>query len=429
MTAAMADPSSSRARIFISYRREDTAVAVGRLAEDLRRHFSREQVFQDFASIDPGADFTRAVRKALETCAALLVVIGPRWLTATDRQGRRRLALADDWVRHEVAEGLKRPEVRVFPVLLDTDMPSTAQLPEPLRPLARRQAVPLTARHWASDVAQLVEFLKSIPGLAATPGLPMTERLRVLAQSGPRPGTVVRDSTVAPEMVVVPAGEFLRGSPEDEEGRFADEGPRHRVTLAQPFAVGKHAVTFEEWDACVAAGGSAHQPGDNGWGRGRQPVIYVSWVDAQDYVSWLSRTTGKPYRLLSEAEWEYASRAGTTTRYPWGSEPGTGHANFDGSGSEWSGLRTAPVGSFLPNAFGLHDMIGNVGEWVQDCWRRSYDGAPTDGRACEAGSCRRRVFRGGFWNGGPGSARVANRSRDEPDKRYGNVGFRVARTL
>jgi hypothetical protein len=340
MSAAMADPSSSRARIFISYRREDTAVAVGRLAEDLRRHFSREQVFQDFASIDPGADFTRAVRKALETCAALLVVIGPRWLTATDRQGRRRLALADDWVRHEVAEGLKRPEVRVFPVLLDTDMPSTAQLPEPLRALTRRQAVPLTARHWASDVAQLVEFLKGIPGLAATPGLPMTE-----------------------------------------------------------------------------------------WGRGRQPVIYVSWVDAQAYVSWLSGTTGKPYRLLSEAEWEYAARAGTTTRYPWGSEPGRGHANFDGSGSEWSGRRTAPVGSFPPNDFGLHDMIGNVGEWVQDRWRRSYDGAPTDGRPCEAGSCRRRVFRGGFWNGGPVSARVANRSRDEPDKRYGNVGFRVARTL
>jgi formylglycine-generating enzyme required for sulfatase activity len=201
------------------------------------------------------------------------------------------------------------------------------------------------------------------------------------------------------------------------------------VTLARPFAVGKYAVTFDEWDACVAAGGCTHKPGDRGWGRGRQPVIDVSWQDAQAYVSWLAKKTGQPYRLLSEAEWEYAARAGTTTRYPWGDEPGTNRANFSGSGSKWSRRQTAPVGSFDANAFGLHDMIGNVWEWVQDCWNESYKGAPLDGRPWEEGDCGRRVLRGGSWDIIPEYARAAVRIRDEPGEGVYNVGFRLARTL
>jgi tetratricopeptide (TPR) repeat protein len=162
------DKIASRSRIFISYRRQDAAYAADRLAEELRKHFPRDRVFQDMASIDPGVDFEEALERGLNDCAAALVIIGAGWLTASNRKGQRRLDLADDWVRHEVEESLRRPEVRVFPVLLDTEMPSAEELPEPLRPLARRQAFPLTVRHWTNDVDTLIEFLKKVPSLAAT---------------------------------------------------------------------------------------------------------------------------------------------------------------------------------------------------------------------------------------------------------------------
>ena len=157
-------------------------------------------------------------------------------------------------------------------------------------------------------------------------------------------------------------------------------------------------------------------------------MINVSWEDAQAYVAWLAKKTGKPHRLLSEAEWEYAARAGTTTRYPWGDEPGTNRANFRDSGSQWS-EQTAPVGSFDPNKFGLYDMIGNVWEWVQDCWNESYKGAPADGRAWESGNCGLRVVRGGSWFNLPENARAAYRNRFAPGYRNSNSGFRVTRTL
>jgi len=217
------------------------------------------------------------------------------------------------------------------------------------------------------------------------------------------------------------------GSPR-AEGSDA-EGPQHKVTIARPFAVSRYEITFDEWDACVAAVGCKHKPSDEGWGRGKRPVINVSWDDAQAYVVWLSKKTGKKYRLLSEAEWEYAARAGTTTRYPWGDEPGSNRANFYGSGSQWSGKQTAPVGSFEPNAFGLYDMIGNVWEWVQDCHAERYSESIRDGSAFETQNCGLRVVRGGSWGNGPEFARVANRSRSEPTVRGINHGFRLARTL
>jgi formylglycine-generating enzyme required for sulfatase activity len=228
-------------------------------------------------------------------------------------------------------------------------------------------------------------------------------------------------------MVVVPAGRFLMGS----AGATGDpdEHPQHEVVIARPFAVGKYAVTFDEWDACVAAGGIKHRPRDAGWGRGRQPVINVDWEDAQQYVGWLSKHTSRAYRLLSEAEWEYAARAGTSSRYPWGDDPGTNRANFRGSGSQWSGERTAPVGSFEPNAFSLHDTVGNVWEWVQDCWNDSYRSAPSDGSAWEGGSCGLRVARGGSWYSEAGSARSECRYRVGPRARGDFLGLRVARTL
>ena len=185
----MATTTPGRSRIFISYRHEDTDVAAGRLADDLRKHFTREQVFQDFASIEPGTDFTVAVQHGLDACAAVLVIIGPKWLTTADRQGRRRLDLPDDWVAHEVAESLRRPEVRVFPVLVDADMPSVEELPEPLRPLTRRQAFPLTSRHWPNDVADLIAFLKKVPGLggAAPPAAGTSESPSAVRAPEPAP--------------------------------------------------------------------------------------------------------------------------------------------------------------------------------------------------------------------------------------------------
>ena len=203
-------------------------------------------------------------------------------------------------------------------------------------------------------------------------------------------------------MVVVPAGEFMMGLPTNEEGRTNTENPQHKVTIAAPFAVSEFEVTFDEWDTCATYGDCDPQILDNDFGRGRQPVINVSWYDAKRYAAWLSKMTGKSYRLLSEAEWEYAARAGTKMSYSWGDEIGKRKANCLGCGSEWDGERTAPVGSFAANAFGLHDMHGNVSEWVEDCYHANYDGAPADGLAWTAGGdCSSRMFRGGGWNDSP----------------------------
>ena len=172
-----------------------------------------------------------------------------------------------------------------------------------------------------------------------------------------------------PEMIVVPAGAFTMGSPATEKAAMTDEGPQHKVTIAKPFAVSKFDVTFADWDACVSVGGCP-KAADAGFGRGTRPVINVGWDDAQHYVAWLSKMTGQPYRLLTEAEWEYAARAGTTTAYYWGDEIGKGNANCNGCGSQWDDKQTSPVGSFAANAFGLYDMAGNVCQWVQDCYHR-----------------------------------------------------------
>ena len=254
----------------------------------------------------------------------------------------------------------------------------------------------------------------------------------------PPAGSKFRDCPECPEMVVVPAGSFLMGSLPGETGRDGDEGPRHRVTIARPFSVGVHEVTFAQWDACRRAGGCSHNPDGQGWGRGTRPVVDVNWNDAQQYVRWLSRKTGARYRLLSESEWEYVARAGTTTRYWWGGAIARSRANCDGCGSRWDGRQTAPVGTFRPNAFGLHDVHGNVWEWVQDCKHGSYSGAPSNGTAwTTAGDCSQRMMRGGSWESFPRYLRSANRGRLLPGNRYfavngvpvRNVGFRVASAL
>ena len=244
-----------------------------------------------------------------------------------------------------------------------------------------------------------------------------------------QPGETFRDPLssggVGPEMVVIPAGSFQMGCVSGV-GCHDDEKPVHQVTIPQALAVGKYEVTFEEYDRFTMPTGRVD---DHGWGRGRRPVINVSWQDAKDYVRWLSQETGESYRLLSESEWEYAARAGTGTAYSWGNEIGSGRANCDGCGSQWDASQTAPVGSFSANGFGLHDMHGNVWEWVEDCWNGSYNGAPSNGSAWQQGECSRRVLRGGSWGDLPGSLRSAYRLRNSTGFRVSYYGFRVARTL
>src|SRR5688572_3458568 len=252
----------------------------------------------------------------------------------------------------------------------------------------------------------------------------------------PAPGSAFKDCRNCPEMVVVPAGSFMMGSPSTEAGR-RDNEPQSRVTIARAFAVSRTEVTWDQWEACVRARGcdglaveaalrlkndGSPNPDFVDWGRGTRPVVGVSWYDAQAYVGWLNRKTGHDdlYRLLSEAEWEYAARAGTTTAYPWGDKLDHNHGNF---GKEESGLgpktegrdvwanQTAPVASFPPNAFGLYDMHGNAFEWIEDCHLEDLSKAANDGSAVKDGSCSSREFRSGSFISNPYMHRSGNRIR------------------
>nr|VFK11010.1 MAG: Formylglycine-generating enzyme, required for sulfatase activity, contains SUMF1/FGE domain [Candidatus Kentron sp. LPFa]VFK30456.1 MAG: Formylglycine-generating enzyme, required for sulfatase activity, contains SUMF1/FGE domain [Candidatus Kentron sp. LPFa] len=257
----------------------------------------------------------------------------------------------------------------------------------------------------------------------------------------------LKDGSLGPKMVVIPAGKFRMGSPEDEKGRASDKGPQHRVRISKAFALGVTEVTFADYDRFAKAT-RRELPSDSGWGRGQRPVINVSWRDATAYAKWLSGQTGEDYRLPTEAEWEYAARARTTTRYFWGGDLedklACGFANgadlvAKEEHSEWTTnncrdgfVNTAPVGSFQANAFGLFDMSGNVWEWTEDCWHDDYENAPEDGRAWgeeDGGNCAWRVLRGGSWDGEPRRLRSAYRLRVNPDYWFFDVGFRLARAL
>jgi formylglycine-generating enzyme required for sulfatase activity len=242
-----------------------------------------------------------------------------------------------------------------------------------------------------------------------------------------RPKDTFKECAVCPEMVVVPAGEFMMGWPETERRYSDNEGPQHKVVISRPFAVARFELTFGEWDACVADGDCPRDIPESGSRRARLPVINVSWDDAQSYVAWLSKMTGKPYRLLSEAEWEYAARAGTTTRYSFGDDEAelAEYAWYNWN----SANRAHPVGQRTPNAFGVFDMHGNVWEWVEDCYHDDYEGAPVDGAAWTTGGCATRVLRGGSWNSSPELLRAAYRLKATTVERNHVVGFRVGRTL
>ena len=288
----------------------------------------------------------------------------------------------------------------------------------PRRRAARRWRATVAGWACALALAALAGCEEAAPG----DGAPGDGERAAQREAGER----FRDCSACPELVVVAADSFRMGSPAGEAGRDGDEAER-RETIPDAFAVGVREVTFAEWDACVSAGGcGGYRPADGGWGRGRQPVINVSWDDAQSYVAWLSRKTGAEYRLLTEAEWEYAARAGTTTPFHTGATITTGQANYDGRAQPYGPgvpgpYRGHPIaaGSLARNRFGLYDVHGNVAEMVADCYDAGASGS----------ACTRRVVRGGSWASAPRLLRSAYRSWCAPTLRSPQTGFRIARNL
>ncbi len=301
-------------------------------------------------------------------------------------------------------------------------------------------------RQWLGEFAQGIGFVSGIllivlgawlyPSQATGRGIAKADASKTEAAAihpiqkiSTKPGTIFRDCPDCPEMVVLPTGKLLMGAAATEVSHEKTETPQHSVTLNYALAVARTELTFSEWDACSTAK-VCRQDVESTWPRGQQPAINLDWNDAQTYLDWLSKTTGQHYRLLTEAEWEYAARASSLTAYAWGEDIGNNLANCIGCGEQSKNAAPQLVGSYLHNPFGLFDMHGNVQEWVQDCWHENYQGAPQDGSAwlieCSEG---RRVVRGGAWDSTAPALRSAARDRKTWDHRSPDIGFRVARVV
>ena len=260
---------------------------------------------------------------------------------------------------------------------------------------------------------------------------PEGESLALSTPTGTTLCDALRGGGVGPEMVILPAARYRRGDLAGDGD--TDEHPTAWIELSRPFAIGRHEVTFDDYDRYAHDTG-VERPDDSEWGRGLRPVVNVSWREANAYAEWLSRKSGRRYRLPSEAEWEYAARGGAGSRYWWGesaqADPEEGaRAVCAGCGSLWDGQRSAPSGSFPANPFGLFDTAGNVWEWAADCYEKSYQGAPTDGRPLTGTNCGKRVIRGGGWSFPPEESRSASRWRDFATRRSDDTGFRLVREL
>ena len=320
--------------------------------------------------------------------------------------------------------------VRAGPVPQPTAPAQPQEEPQPARP-PEPAVTEIVAEEAAPSDAPAALPVSAPTQTSVLPSAPVAP-----FQSGSAFADALASGGSGPEMVVIPAGRFRMGCV-TRSGCFRDERPVHRVFFAEPIAISRYAVTFEDFDRFAGS----NRPADDGWGRGRRPVINVSWDQAVRYSEWLSRETGESYRLLSEAEWEYAARAGSNKKYHFGNDSAElcRYANHADAGTdyEWRntacsdgvGKQTAIVGSYEPNAFGLYDMHGNVWEWVQDCWNSDYAGAPGDGQAWEVGDCSQRVARGGSWYYAPDILRSASREHYSTDFRNDKGGFRVARIM
>lgn len=304
-------------------------------------------------------------------------------------------------------------------------------------------------RQWLGEFAQGIGFVAGVclvilglwlfPSHATTRGVvkedtpkEASEALPPKQQVSTKPGTTFRDCEDCPEMVVLPTGKFAMGAAATEAARKSSELPSHNVTINYVLAVARTEITFTEWDACSTAKACRQNIASN-WPRGQQPAININWNDAVAYTEWLSKITGQPYRLLSEAEWEYAARANSQTAYAWGDNIGINQANCTECGpqsTQSTVIGPQLVGSYIHNPYSLFDMHGNVQEWVQDCWHDNYQGAPQDGSpwltACSEG---RRVTRGGAWDSNATALRSAARDRKTWDHVSSNIGFRIARVI
>jgi len=391
--------------IFISYARKDLS-----RVEPLVRALESQgySVWWD-ADLRAGRCFDEEIERELAAARCVLVV----W-TAISVQRR--------WVRAEAAEALEAD--KLVPVLLEP-----VKVPLPFRNV---QGVDLGAWDDRPEHGAFRRLVRDIAALAG-PGTgaavpPQTEVPAAVITREREPLSVfqdrLKDGGQGPEMVWLPPGGFLMGSPDTDKMADADERPQHEVRIARPFAIGRFPVTFADYDRFCALDGR-DQPGDQGWGRDRYPVINVSWEDAVAYCLWLSGQTGRTYRLPSEAEWEYACRAGTATRWSCGDdEQALGdHAWFDGN----SGGRPHQVGKKRHNPCEIKDLHGNVWEWVQDDWHDNYQGAPDDGTAWVTATGLRRVARGGSWFFVARYCRSAQRLHWEPASRLVRLGFRLAR--
>ena len=411
-------------KVFISYRRKDASFETTVIFESLQRRFGRENVFMDVEDcIRAGDDFRKCLVEAVSGSDVMLVVIGPDWLV--DREGRRRLDDPDDFVRIEIEGGLDADnDVRVIPVLVhEADMPGPDDLPETIRGLAFRHAMRLRAGpDLSTDMDRLISQLERLESAVQTdeePGPGPTDELPVITNS------------VGMKMVLLPIGEFPMGSRDSDLNAKDDEKPRHLVRITQPFYLGIHPVTQQQYQR-VIGGNPSHFGGDPD-----RPVDTVSWNDAQEFCRLLSaleeeKEAGRAYRLPTEAEWEYACRASGEGQYCFGdSADGLDrHAWF----SVNSSATTQPVGQKKPNAWGLCDVHGNVWEWCADVYGPDYyaqsprDDPPGPSPATDSQRARPRVLRGGAWSSWPPYLRCACRRPSAPGDREQNYGFRVAAT-
>jgi formylglycine-generating enzyme required for sulfatase activity len=399
--------------IFISYKREEQGKAE-QLAVALKK--KGWSVWWD-PHLRAGERFDDAIQRALSSAKCVIALLSRRSIESTYVMNEARYALRRD---------------KLIPVAIEV-----TELPFDFEGLHTPRLI-----DWDGS-EKIMAFKDLIDDIAAKLGQPITAEPKQVASGAPGDGDRVtgtvfqdtlEDGSKGPEMVFIAGGRFEMGSdPKVDSVTQNYEQPRHPVTV-DAFYIGKFEVTFEEYEI-FAHSTKRELPEDQGWGHGRRPVINVSWHDAVAYTEWLSEQTGKRYRLPTEAEWEYAAGAGTDTIYWWGNDirqDGKVWTNCGGCGSEWDGEKTAPVGSFQPNPFGIYDTAGNVWEWVQDCWHGSYEGSPDDGSAWEAAGsrgCAQRVIRGGSWHGKPWKLRSANRFWVIPGYRYGFLGFRLARDV
>ena len=445
--------------IFICYSRTDNVIA-----KQLTERLEAEgwSVYLD-VKIQVGQDWSKEIQKELNAARAIVALWSAK-------------SVESDFVLHEADVG--RNKRILYPIFIEKvdypfgfgriqteymigwkgepDHPGLVRLLDALRKnLGIKSTPPVSVN--AFDVRQQVGRNKPLCGVSGeTAEMPETvvgrpySGLQPILDSTespiPTPSTnlfipgqtfrdQLKDGGEGPLMVVIPPGQFLMGSPSDEPERRDNEGPQHEVIIQKPFALGAYAVTFADYDLFCRKT-QRELPNDRSWGRVNRPVIILSWHDAQAYCAWLSELTGYGYRLPSEAEWEYACRAGTQTPYSFGNNITPEQANYDGNYPYTGGNKgqyrgkTVPVQYLPPNTWGLYEMHGNVWEWVQDAWHENYHGAPTDGNSWEsADTSMACVLRGGSWNDLAGNCRSAYRVNYQPDKRYSNIGFRCVRVL